>query len=151
MLPADSTNSSENMYTMMNPIGPAGTRPNVSDDMGGVPGGPPPHLPALTPPLFAVPNGAGAGGAHERDERNGAPSHERILRWVPPPPPEIHTHPPPPNKVPPPPPPLGPAVLQHSSLILQSVSSICGLPGTVQRCGGGTAGGRGGQRGWGGR
>lgn len=69
-----------------------------------------------------------------------------------PPPPKIHTHPPPPNKVPaPPPPPLGPAVLQHSSLILQSVSSICGLPGTVQGCGGGTAGGWGGQRGWGGR
>uniref|UniRef100_A0A8C3XJI2 Single stranded DNA binding protein 4 n=1 Tax=Chelydra serpentina TaxID=8475 RepID=A0A8C3XJI2_CHESE len=28
--PGDSTNSSENMYTMMNPIGPAGNRPNVS-------------------------------------------------------------------------------------------------------------------------
>lgn len=26
----DSTNSSENMYTMMNPIGPGGSRPNVS-------------------------------------------------------------------------------------------------------------------------
>lgn len=27
---ADSTNSSENIYTMMNPIGPGGNRPNVS-------------------------------------------------------------------------------------------------------------------------
>lgn len=27
----DSTNSSENIYTMMNPIGPGGNRPNVSD------------------------------------------------------------------------------------------------------------------------
>lgn len=26
----DSTNSSENIYTMMNPIGPGGNRPNVS-------------------------------------------------------------------------------------------------------------------------
>ena len=62
-------------------------------------------------------------------------------------------YPPPSPKqgAPSPPPPLGPAVLQHSSLILQSVSSICGLPGTVQGCGGGTAGGWGGQRGWGGR
>lgn len=28
--PLDSTNSSENIYTMMNPIGPGGNRPNVS-------------------------------------------------------------------------------------------------------------------------
>uniref|UniRef100_A0A8C8SCM4 Single stranded DNA binding protein 4 n=1 Tax=Pelusios castaneus TaxID=367368 RepID=A0A8C8SCM4_9SAUR len=30
LLPTDSTNSSENMFTMMNPIAPAGSRPNVS-------------------------------------------------------------------------------------------------------------------------
>uniref|UniRef100_G3PG77 Single stranded DNA binding protein 4 n=1 Tax=Gasterosteus aculeatus aculeatus TaxID=481459 RepID=G3PG77_GASAC len=29
--PGDSTNSSENIYTMMNPIGPGGNRPNVSN------------------------------------------------------------------------------------------------------------------------
>uniref|UniRef100_A0A8C2TKP4 Single stranded DNA binding protein 4 n=1 Tax=Coturnix japonica TaxID=93934 RepID=A0A8C2TKP4_COTJA len=49
--PGDSTNSSENMYTMMNPIGPAGTRPNVSDDMGGCWGGPPTLSPCAHSPF----------------------------------------------------------------------------------------------------
>lgn len=36
--PGDSTNSSENIYTMMNPIGPGGNRPNFP--MGPGPDGP---------------------------------------------------------------------------------------------------------------
>uniref|UniRef100_A0A8U7NIC0 Single stranded DNA binding protein 4 n=1 Tax=Corvus moneduloides TaxID=1196302 RepID=A0A8U7NIC0_CORMO len=71
--PGDSTNSSENMYTMMNPIGPAGNRPNVSDGMGdrnwgqglgtgtGMRGGVPPTF--LTPPFpFQFPMGPGPEG-----------------------------------------------------------------------------------------
>ena len=45
--PGDSTNSSENMYTMMNPIGPAGTRPNFP--MGPGPEGPMSGMSAMEP------------------------------------------------------------------------------------------------------
>ncbi|XP_074023180.1 LOW QUALITY PROTEIN: single-stranded DNA-binding protein 3-like, partial [Numenius arquata] len=45
--PGDSTNSSENMYTMMNPIGPAGNRPNFP--MGPGPEGPMGGMSAMEP------------------------------------------------------------------------------------------------------
>uniref|UniRef100_A0A8D2QNC7 Single stranded DNA binding protein 4 n=1 Tax=Zosterops lateralis melanops TaxID=1220523 RepID=A0A8D2QNC7_ZOSLA len=45
--PPDSTNSSENMYTMMNPIGPAGNRPNFP--MGPGPEGPMGGMSAMEP------------------------------------------------------------------------------------------------------
>ncbi|RMB89818.1 hypothetical protein DUI87_33833 [Hirundo rustica rustica] len=45
--PGDSTNSSENMYTMMNPIGPAGSRPNFP--MGPGPEGPMGGMSAMEP------------------------------------------------------------------------------------------------------
>ncbi|NXX47178.1 SSBP4 protein, partial [Tricholaema leucomelas] len=45
--PGDSTNSSENMYTMMNPIGPGGSRPNFP--MGPGPEGPMGGISAMEP------------------------------------------------------------------------------------------------------
>ncbi|KAM5192899.1 single-stranded DNA-binding protein 4 isoform 9-T9 [Mantella aurantiaca] len=45
--PGDSTNSSENMYTMMNPIGPGGSRPNFP--MGPGPDGPMGAMGAMEP------------------------------------------------------------------------------------------------------
>ncbi|KAM4809270.1 single-stranded DNA-binding protein 4 isoform 10-T10 [Rhinophrynus dorsalis] len=45
--PGDSTNSSENMYTMMNPIGPGGSRPNFP--MGPGPDGPMGGMGAMEP------------------------------------------------------------------------------------------------------
>ncbi|CAG10341.1 unnamed protein product, partial [Tetraodon nigroviridis] len=55
--PGDSTNSSENIYTMMNPIGPGGNRPNF-------------------------PMGPGSRWANGSHGSHGAPPHERITRWV---------------------------------------------------------------------
>lgn len=83
----DSTNSSENIYTMMNPIGPGGNRPNVSNG----------HFewqvlqccyhaksrinkwPFV---CFVVPNGTRAWRAHGWNGWYGAASYERITRWV---------------------------------------------------------------------
>uniref|UniRef100_A0A3Q3VW76 Uncharacterized protein n=1 Tax=Mola mola TaxID=94237 RepID=A0A3Q3VW76_MOLML len=51
--PGDSTNSSENIYTMMNPIGPGGNRPNVSDssgDMDGLPKNSPNNMAGMNNP-----------------------------------------------------------------------------------------------------
>uniref|UniRef100_A0AAX7U4D8 LisH domain-containing protein n=1 Tax=Astatotilapia calliptera TaxID=8154 RepID=A0AAX7U4D8_ASTCA len=55
--PGDSTNSSENIYTMMNPIGPGGNRPNVridvwlsSGDMDGLPKNSPNNMAGMNNP-----------------------------------------------------------------------------------------------------
>lgn len=97
-LSADSTNSSENIYTMMNPIGPGGNRPNVS------PGN---FYSYSTSFLYAllyhvkntkktnaflnyyfnkncfssVPNGTRSGWTNGRNGSNGAASYEWITRW----------------------------------------------------------------------
>ncbi|KAK1786712.1 hypothetical protein P4O66_017095, partial [Electrophorus voltai] len=108
--PGDSTNSSENLYTMMNPIGPGGNRPSVSvpsDRAVGElvtrnataarrresrrPGMRPESRPVLRRPANsltwrgrarpqAVPDGSRSRRAHGRHGLHGTPSHERVVR-----------------------------------------------------------------------
>ena len=80
---SDSTNSSENMYTIMNPIGPGAGRSNVSRAGGGGAGGGWlgagsrwPEAQAVSLP--AVPSWPWSGGPHGRHERDGASPRERI-------------------------------------------------------------------------
>uniref|UniRef100_A0A8C3BMZ2 Uncharacterized protein n=1 Tax=Cairina moschata TaxID=8855 RepID=A0A8C3BMZ2_CAIMO len=85
----DSTNSSENMYTMMNPIGPAGTRPNFpmgpgpEGPMGGMSAMEPHHMngslgsgglvPTLCPPHAPTLPRASPSPWHLAPSSNGAP------------------------------------------------------------------------------
>uniref|UniRef100_A0A7N8YLS1 Single stranded DNA binding protein 4 n=1 Tax=Mastacembelus armatus TaxID=205130 RepID=A0A7N8YLS1_9TELE len=81
--PGDSTNSSENIYTMMNPIGPGGNRPNVSSgDMDGLPKNSPNNMAGMNnPPGTPRDDGEMAGNFLNPFQSESVSTKRHLLSW----------------------------------------------------------------------